>query len=289
MTMINNINAFRKKVERIPNLPTLPTVVTTILDLLDDPKTTAKDVNEALTQDQAISSKILKLSNSAFYGFSRKISTITDAVVLLGFNTVSSLAISASVFASFFGTESTGFSLEEFWKHSIGTGVIAKLIAKKLKYKNLETAFISGVIHDIGKTILVQYFSEQFMEALEYSDQNNIELWRAELKTIGVAHSEIGAWIASHWKFPDPITNAINYHHLPIAYKDTDLLVYIISYADWLSKTMQIGYSGSKVIEAPHNIVFSKLGFTPTISDELIDEINIEVEKSKIFFAIAEN
>lgn len=289
--MSTNLNLLRKRIEQTSSLPTLPTVMTTILNLLENIESNIEDINNAITQDMVISSKVLKLANSAFYGFSRKIETISDAVVLLGFNTVSSLAISVSVFSNFFVQKNPSFDLKKFWQHCIGTAVIAKLIGRTIKYHHLEPLFVSGILHDIGKIILYQNFSNLFAEALKDAEHKQEPLYLMEEDIIGADHSVIGDWLSDRWKFPELTKQIIAYHHrLEFKHPDDKMNrgVKIISLANYLANKREVGFGGDKYPDPELGILLDTLGMTESFLDAIISRIPGEIKKSKIFFAVAD-
>ncbi|MCX7935212.1 MAG: HDOD domain-containing protein, partial [Planctomycetota bacterium] len=133
-------------VERIVDLPTLPQVVNTLLTLLDDPTSSARDVNEVMAHDPALVAKILKLVNSSFYGLPNRVTSIQQAIAILGFNTIKALAVSASVF-DLFGESGGDFSYEAFWKHSVGVATVGSYLAGRSKRVDAESGFVIGLLH----------------------------------------------------------------------------------------------------------------------------------------------
>jgi putative nucleotidyltransferase with HDIG domain len=201
---------------KIDEIPTLPVVIPKLLTLMESDKTDAADIADAISRDPALSSKILKVANSAYYGFSKGISSLEKAVPLLGFNMVQSLALSIGVLRSLpSGKKSTHFSQQDLWIHSLAVATVMKELGKKYgKGDDREYLFIIGLLHDIGKIVLDQYFGELFHRAIEeFHDLGNIELHQAETREIGVDHGEVGAMLLTRWKFPDKISNAIAVHH----------------------------------------------------------------------------
>jgi len=153
----------KKITQSIIGLPALPTVITQMIGLIGNPKTSARDVARLIATDQALTAKILKLANSAFCGFPRTISTANHAIVVLGLETVKSLVLNVSVLERFAGSsKDTSFDHQKFWEHCIACGVAARLLAGKLRYWIQEEAFAAGILHDIGKLILSQYWVKSY-------------------------------------------------------------------------------------------------------------------------------
>ena len=235
-----------KRITRsIIGLPTLPTVITQMIGLIDNPKTSASEVSQLISTDQALTAKILKLANSAFYGFSREIATVNHAVVVLGFDTVKSLGLSVSVLERFAaGNAQTSFDRQKFWEHSIACGVAARLLADRLRYRVQGEAFAAGILHDIGKLILSQYFTEEFEQILTLTRDEGLHIGKAEKLVLGVTHAEIGLWLAEKWNLPDQLVMAIAYHHKPGRLDQDPKLASLIHLADFLCRREKIGDGG---------------------------------------------
>jgi putative nucleotidyltransferase with HDIG domain len=226
----------KKITQSIIGLPTLPTVITQMIGLIDNPKTSASDVARLISTDQALTAKILKLANSAFYGFPREIATVSHSVVVLG---------SVSVLERFAaGGEGTSFDRQKFWEHSIACGVAAKLLAAKLRYRVQGEAFAAGILHDIGKLILSQYFTEEFEEILRLTRDEDLYIGKAEEMVLGVTHTEIGLWLAEKWNLPDQLVDAIAHHHAPGRLERGAELPSLIHLADFLCRREKIGDGG---------------------------------------------
>ncbi len=205
-------------IAKIDELPAIPALVMRALELIDDPRSHVNQLAEVLASDQALTAKILRLANSAYYSFPRKVSTITDAIVILGFSTLKSLIIAASTY-NLLNKEVEGYGLAqgELWKHSISCAMTARLLARKIRFRNPETAFVAGLLHDIGKVVLNTYMKKEFEEILKYVEENQVPFMVAEKEIIGFDHAEIGAKVAEKWNFPEELVKAIRYHHEPLA------------------------------------------------------------------------
>ena len=238
----------RRITQSIIGLPTLPTVITQLIGLIDNPRTSAKEVAQLISTDQALTAKILKLANSAFYGFPREIATVDLAVVVLGFETVKSLGLSVSVLERF----ATGrdddhlFDRQKFWQHSIACGVGARLLAQKLRYRVPGEAFAAGILHDIGKLILCQYFPEEFSQVLEIAHEERIYIGRAEERVLGVTHAEVGSWLVEKWNLPRQLVDSVAYHHAPRRLARNPELPSLIHLADYLCRREKIGDGGGE-------------------------------------------
>ncbi|MCZ6635762.1 MAG: HDOD domain-containing protein [bacterium] len=254
----------RLGIRNIRNLPTLPVIVSRILEVADDSGSSANELAGLVARDMSVSAKVLNLANSAFYGFSRRITTIPQAVVVLGFDTVRSLALSVSVFESLSRNEGdVSFDREAFWIHSIGCGTASRLIAKELGYRDSGTFFVAGLLHDLGKIILDTYFSEQYSEVVKEMVEEERPALEAETDILNIDHAEVGAWLAVRWKFPEILVTPIAAHHNLLAAEEEFVKeAVIVHLANILTKRAGIGLCYETDIAAPSDMVASDLKLT---------------------------
>lgn len=201
-------------VDRVRDLPTLPQIVVNLMSAIDDPRSSASHINQIMVNDPALASRVLKLVNSSFYSLPRKISSIRDAVVILGFSTVRSLAISASVLRTF---GDKGFSHEDFWRLSLATGLVAELLESRSNSFGNGNAFTVGLLSGIGKIILEQRFPLEFKAIIADAQKEKAAFEDVERNQIDTSHAEIGYWLANRWHLPVTIQNAIRYQADPFA------------------------------------------------------------------------
>lgn len=205
---------FLLRVGRVKEIPTLPVIVSELNEQLKDPDTSVAKVAETIEKDQALSSNILKLVNSAFYGFKTKVSDIGNAVVLLGYNAVRNAIVSISVIKAFAGDSALkGFDISEFWRHSLAVAVTSKNISIMTRINSPDNCFVGGLLHDIGKVILAQYFKEIFIKIWNTAQEEGVSFWEAEQGIIPADHAKIGAFLAARWKLPKGLIHAIHRHH----------------------------------------------------------------------------
>ncbi len=205
-------------VSGLTNLPSLPSLYTEVIKEIDSPDGSLNRVGEIISQDTGMSAKILQLVNSAFFGHSRHVASPVRAVNLLGLETVKALILTIKIFCQYEQSNLPGFSMDAQWEHSMSTGLYAKqiAIAEDLGQDKIDEAFISGLLHDIGKLILLDRFPEKCLQILEEARSANCSLWEAEQHVIGTTHAEIGAYLLGIWGLSEPIVNAVAFHHYPI-------------------------------------------------------------------------
>ena len=202
---------FRAEVRARKNLPTIPTVLARILQLADAENTSGKELIAVVEHDQALTGKMLRLANSAFFGQSRRVATIPRAVVLLGFSTVRNLALGVKVWDTL-GTGIARDRLEELWAHAVAVGVAAKTLTARLRVGDPDEAFTAGVLHDVGRLILAMRFRDDYWQCVGGAGESEA-VERKEAAGLGVDHAEVGGWILEAWSLPPTIVEAVRAHH----------------------------------------------------------------------------
>lgn len=204
--------------ESLDRLPPLPAVVSRVMELTNDPNCTAQDLQKVIGMDEVLSSKVLRLVNSARYGFPKRISTLSHAVILLGFETIRNLAIGAATVRLFLREGAASpVNRQQFWEHSLETGLAASALAKHLR-KDLilrEEMFLAGLLHDLGILFLSQTFPETYREVIQQS-RSLEETEEAERQFFGMTHGEIGAKMAERWNLPPVFAEVMEHHHTPV-------------------------------------------------------------------------
>jgi putative nucleotidyltransferase with HDIG domain len=240
-----NPDLIKKVVLRVLDLPTLSTVVSKMLRMVDSRRTSADTLARLISTDQALTAKLLKAANSAYYGYSREISTVNMAIVVLGFDRVKELILSLSVLEAFKGSNrgAAGFDAVKFWEHSAACGVAARMLSKASGSRYSGEAFVAGLLHDMGKMILNIYFDTGLVEVLKIAG-NDLE--QAEMEVLGVRHGEIGAWVAEKWNLPGIISDTIRYHHEPWNAEVDKAFVAHVTVADTLCHLTKIGNSAGR-------------------------------------------
>jgi putative nucleotidyltransferase with HDIG domain len=239
--------------KKLADLPPLPAVVTRIMQTINNPTTSAEELSRLISLDQGLASKILRIVNSAYYGFPKRISTITHAVVILGFNTVRNLVLGVSAFGMLpqKGT-SSGLNRAKFWEHSVAVAIMSSAITKKRNPQTrsaMEEAFIVGLLHDLGKLFLDCYFPVQFAVCVAFAGRENISQVEAEKRVLDIDHTIVGRKIAEHWNFPPMLTNAIGAHHAPDPATEHFDMAAVILVADWM--VWQAGVPSTEGVCAP--------------------------------------
>lgn len=200
-------------VQQIGTLPSLPAVILELIQSLNDDSVDSHLLAKKIASDQALVAKMLRVANSSFYGLQCKVASIQDVIVVLGMRSVRTLAMAAAVTGSFANRHPVaGFDFNAFWRHSMGTALCARALAKRLK-ANEENAFTAGLLHDLGRLVLASCFPAHLSAVLAYSAEHDCLLQQAEREVIGIDHAMIGEALARHWHFPRVIQEAVARHH----------------------------------------------------------------------------
>ncbi|MCP5051023.1 MAG: HDOD domain-containing protein [bacterium] len=218
-------------------LPTLPTIFTEFTKLMENPYVSNAKIADLIKKDQAMMVKILKLSNSAMYGKRQEIRNLTNAITYLGLETLKNIILQIALVRMFDFKDNKipDFNPASFWEHSIATAYFAGLLEKKLKLPHDENFYIGGLLHDIGKVLIYQFYPTKFEDMVLIQIEDEIPDYEAEKEVLGVDHAELGGVLAEKWKFDKAIINAIQYHHSMLKSRSSTLTA-IVSIANLFSK-----------------------------------------------------
>jgi len=217
-------------------LPTLPVIYDKLSQMLQDPSTTSKKIADLMMKDQSIVTKVLKLCNSALYSTRREITNLANAITFLGLNNIRNLLLQVSLVKVFNLKDGDipEFNITTFWEHSLGTAYFTNIIVKKLKLQANDNYYISGLLHDIGKLVVYQFYPDKFKEIIKKQIKENLIDIDAEEKILGVNHNEIGGYLSEQWNFNPEITAAIKDHHNTVSQQG--LLVAVVQVSNMFSK-----------------------------------------------------
>lgn len=260
-------------VSRVDDMPVLPSRINKIIKITEDPDSTIEELENEILKDHSLTSKILRLANSAYYGYPRKINTVSQATILLGFQTVKSMALASTV-SKMMAHELDGYALgkNDLWTQSQTCAIISRYIAKEIARANPETAYVAGLLRDIGKTILNHYVKKEYTTIINKVETQNISFLEAEEEILGFNHAQVGERIAKKWNFPDNLVESIGLHHTPEKSLIDPKLVSIIHVADAITMVMGVSIGADGLRYNFSSFALEILGLDPNNIEQLVSQ-----------------
>jgi putative nucleotidyltransferase with HDIG domain len=263
-------------IAKVKDLPPLPIVVMKAMEMTMDPDVSVRNLQLLISQDQALSAKILRIVNSAMYSLRREVSTVSHAVAVLGIDTVKSVIMAASVDRVFQSSKDLGTKL--MTDHSWGTALAARAIARRVQYENVEEALICGLMHDIGKPVLMQNLRSRYQEIASDVYRGNATFHQSELLAFGFSHAHVGALLARKWNFPSQLSEAVGYHHNPLSAPSFKKLACIINLANLIMIFMGIGFEKEKNLVLEKQPAAEQLNLEGPALTALISELKMAIQ-----------
>lgn len=259
-------DTFRKRLRELKNLPTLPGIVSKLTKMAENPDTTTEQMGREISKDQILSAKLLKLVNSAFYGFPQKISSLNSAIILLGFNVIKSLIISASIFEIM---ESKDL---ELWEHSLGCAVVCNILARRMGLGDPEEISTAALIHDIGKVAIKIELPHEYEQIHRIVEERGISFLEAEQELLGFNHAEAGGWLTTFWNLPKKLVEPITCHHDPRE-ATNQMAASIIHFSDIMIRGLGYGHGADKWVPQLNKRAWQVLALGPADLDNILAEI----------------
>lgn len=234
--MRRSIEELEKELKVISNLPTLPSTAAQLLEMLGKTNVSMNDISNVMHNDPSITAKILQLANSAYYSLRKKVDTLRMALVVLGVNEIINIIIGISLLRVFPDEPVNGKKIQNYWEHSCITAHYTKLVAEYFGIRLHGEEFTAGLLHDIGKLIMNQYFHKEYIEIVQSLYDNPVQKnYIVEDNYLGATHMQLGAWLGAQWKIPFHIIECILHHHHPRFVVNKNQLVNIVHIADILA------------------------------------------------------
>ncbi|MYM72221.1 HDOD domain-containing protein [Duganella sp. FT109W] len=274
---MSNTLSYDDVVRTLDDLPSLPAVVMELLNSIDQDDVDISVLAKKVSYDQALTAKTLRLANSSLYGLQVKVTTIQQAITYLGFQTTRNLITAAAVTGCFAEGHCPGFDHKAFWRHSIATAACAKVLARQMRF-NQDYAFTAGLLHDIGRLVLVSCFPNHYAEAIAWREQHDAYMLDAERTVLGVDHVDAGLALAEHWNFSDTMRLAIGGHHDPEA-PGAGFLAAIIHVADAIVHALDLTQVQDDLVPPVSTVAWTALGLDEEIYLQIFRETELQYEE----------
>src|SRR6185369_5047009 len=268
---------YQRIIQDLGQIPTMPTIAAKVMQIVNDPHSSAEDVAKFISRDVALTSKVLRLANSA--------------IVILGFNTIRSLVLSASVLKVF--PQKPGlvrFDRKAFWKHSFMVGIASRMLAqiyRRKKLVDMETAFSAGLLHDIGKIILEQFSNEDYLPVLNAAKEKRLPLVTVEKTILGMSHADVSGMLVDKWQMPNELKGPIVFHHSPLEDKAGLDMACIVHYANHLCHLKGSGCMAEETYAPLVKEVEGLLGLGIP-AEQLLEELEKHIQEAEPFFSLIE-
>ena len=274
------------RLSRSENLPVLPQAVSSVLRLADDPNCSPRQIAQCIERDPAITAKILRAANSAYYGFSN-VNTVGKAISFLGINSVKSLVVSVALQNMLAGRSlAPSFNKTEFWRHSLAVATSARILATIRMPFKAEELFCAGMMHDVGMLVFDKFLGSEFEDCIRQAKHTNVPLERLEEQMIGFSHGEVGGLLASKWGLPNLVKNAIQFHMTPLIDGDYYETTAIVSLANCLAHECGFHNSLPNVNYSIDDAVMESVGVPREQLDIICPVIASEVERAQSMFKV---
>jgi HD-like signal output (HDOD) protein len=264
-------------VDNINRLPSLPSIVNELIVALGNKSINVDDLAHGIEKDQALSARALRVANSPFYGMRQPIASIRDAIVVLGFRAVGSLVTTAALTNLFKTPEYEWFDQSAFWRQSLGTAICSRKLAQSVGGFNPEIGFTAGLLHDIGRLVLVVCCPKEYRSVVDWRNAHDRYSIDAEIQVLGVTHCQAGAALAKHWNLGPEICDAAAYHHAPPA-SDSPTIVDLVHVADILAHALDMARAPQTLVPRINSEAWQRLGLDWTQLAGTLADIELEFE-----------
>lgn len=272
--------------QQVESIPPLPIIIAHALQLTEDDDLSVLSLAHALEADPALTSRLLRVANSAFYGLSQRVYTVRDAIQIIGFEEVRSLALTTTVVSGLWVDDDL-FHRQRFWRHSLRCGLFARMIAIRLHNPKPEIVFTLGVLHDIGRAAMIRNDAETYRQAISVMSTEGLILWKAERRVFGFDHADVGAAMARKWNLPSSFISGIRGHHQPDASDPDALLGHILGLSDSLSHASAPADRGNYITPPLFHGLWDPLGWDEAIVRSIFEEREFIEQQTRSLYETA--
>ncbi len=275
--------------KNIPNLATYDPILRELEEVLNDPESTLVDVCAIVETDPVLTAKLLKLGNSCFFGFAKRVETVFEAISLFGIQQVRDLVAATAVMRMFNGVSAQQVNPQSFWRHCLACGVAARNLAIALRCPKPERFFVIGLLHDFGRLVLLFQSPATARQIFEHYDRNKITLREVERRLMGYDHAQIAGRVLQGWSYPASLVQAVEHHHVPMLASAFQLEACVIHVADHLVSAMQLGCSGERLIPPLDMPAWKRIGMTIDLIEPVVKSIDDQLTPVEQAFMAAKD
>jgi len=271
-------------VKNVESVVSLPTIFTRIDELINSPDSNLTDIADVISEDPGLAVRLLKVANSAMFNFPAEIDTITRAITVIGTRQLRDLVLATKVISVFKNIDSETINMEEFWKHSIATGIMARILASLRREPNTEYYYLLGLLHEVGRLVMYMEIPDLMSRAVTNSVENNVALHQSELSVIGFDHSMVGAELMDAWNLPESMRDAICYHHRPslsLNYADDAGIIHV---SDLIVNALELGSSGESDIPQLDEQAWESLDLSQFVLPDAVDQLENQYNEAVDIF-----
>lgn len=261
-------------VKGLTKVASLPSIYFKVEEALADPKSSNKLLADILSEDTALTGRILRLANSAFFSFPGKVDTITQAIIIIGTHQLRDVVLASSIVAAFKDIPAEVVNMDSFWRHSIACGVTCRILAALRRDANIESAFVGGLLHDIGRLVLYKSTAAAMAQLIEQCGRQNRLLYEAEKERFGFDHAHLGGLLLQEWRLPRRHVETTTYHHAPHKPREFAAETAMVHIADIIANAMIEGTSGEHLIPPLGKQAWESLKLGPDNVDFIVSELN---------------
>ena len=274
---MTNPPSIKAMVQAVPrSLGSYGPVLAEIEQALQSPQCNLSTIGDAIQKDPDLTARLLRLANSPFFGFASRLSTVAEAVSLLGIQQIQDMIVASSVLEQFKGVPDRFVNKDSFWRHSLAVGIAARLLAMERRLPKPDKFFVAGLLHDVGRLVLLSQSAEWAQAVFELYQRERILLRDAEKQTLGYDHQQIACELLQSWSYPPALVQAVAFHHTP-AQSAAKLEAAVVHIADHLVNAMAIGSSGEQFIPPLDDRAWALLGLAPATLGKIIEAVDEQI------------
>jgi len=267
-------------VNNVLKVAALPAVAVKFNEAIKNPLTSNHELDKIVSEDAALASKLLMISNSALFNFPSEIDTIEKAITVVGHKQLNELILSCSVVSMFKDIPQDVIDMEQFWRHSIAVATTARILAAARREQNKEKFFTAGLLHDIGKLIMFSEIPKYAKEVINNCSETNTLMHIAEKNILGFDHAKLGALLLAKWNLPTEIVTAVAHHHTPSTSRGDIVTASIIHIADIITHSLKFGSSGECFVPALNEKAWDALNLDIDCLSAVIDQLHVQHQEA---------